>query len=409
MYLESIDRNLIIIGFYQLLLFAFLLLFFGQSKTTSKKILAVFFLNAWIYYLTLGMYYLENYEASILLYHLFVPAILAICPLFYLYVVSLTQQEFTFNSKKLIHFIPALVFFLLNTPVFAILTPEQSKWFIINGFNEIGSNKLLAYISYIYFIWNYGVFALQIVFYIYLIGKELFYHKQKIKELFSNLHQKSLNWLIWCTGLFFILLLINNTLLQTDAVDDIYVRIAYNVAMIVITAFLGFAGLQQIDIYQGISDDDIFYIDDNLVFEKENLNKENKPTNVHTKGGSSSKYKKSALSDIEKENIVNILGGLMLTKKLYLNPDLKMTDIAAEISLPRKHISQVINEKMNDNFYHYVNRYRISEAKRLLKNPENIRFSIEGIAHQSGFNSRSSFYTAFKNETGVTPSRFLKE
>jgi len=83
-----------------------------------------------------------------------------------------------------------------------------------------------------------------------------------------------------------------------------------------------------------------------------------------------------------------------------------MTDIVSEISLPRKQISQVINENLNDNFYNYINRYRIEESKRLLENIKFDRFSIEGIAKQSGFNSRSSFYAAFKNETGITPSQF---
>ena len=405
MNLENIDRNLITIGIYQLLLFTFLLFFYGRSKPTSKKILAVFFLDAWIYYLVLGMYYLGNYQATILLYHLFVPAVLALCPLFYLYVKSLTNENFSFDGRKLFHFLPALLFFLINTPVFLMLTPEQSKWFIVYGFAETGSSQIVKLSTYIYYLWNFGVFALQIVFYLYLVIKEILQHKKKIREVFSNLQKKKLNWLIWCTGLFFALLVINNTLLQTDAVDAIIVRIAYNIAMIVITAFLGFAGLRQIDIYDEVKVADMAHTDgDSPKVKDQGRDEIQRQTNVAER--SNNKYVASALSEEEKKKIVDVLENIMQTKKLFLNPELKITDVASEVLFPRKQISQAMNEKLSNNFYNFINRYRIEEAKRLLEDTKYSKFSIEGIAHQSGFNSRSSFYTAFRNETGVTPSQF---
>ena len=405
MNLENIDRNLITIGIYQLLLFTFLLFFYGRSKPTSKKILAVFFLDAWIYYLVLGMYYLGDYQATILLYHLFVPAVLALCPLFYLYVKSLTNENFSFDGRKLLHFLPALIFFMINTPVFLMLTPEQSKWFIIYGFAETGSGQMVKLCTYIYYLWNFGVFALQIVFYLYLVIKEILQHKKKIREVFSNLQKKKLNWLIWCTGLFFALLVINNTLLQTDAVDAIIVRIAYNIAMIVITAFLGFAGLRQIDIYDEVKVADMAHTDgDSPKVKDQGRDEIQRQTNVAER--SNNKYVASALSEEEKKKIVDVLENIMQTKKLFLNPELKITDVASEVLFPRKQISQAMNEKLSNNFYNFINRYRIEEAKRLLEDTKYSKFSIEGIAHQSGFNSRSSFYTAFRNETGVTPSQF---
>ncbi len=407
--MESIDRNLIVIAIYQLLLFTILLFFYGHSKTTSKKILAVFFLNTWVYYLALGMYYLGNYQAVILLYHLFVPALLALCPLFYLYVKSLTSENFTLDYRKLLHFLPSLIFFLVNTPVFLMLSPEQSKWFIIYGFVETGSGPIVKFTTYIYYLWNFGAFALQIVLYFYLIINEILQHKKNIREVFSNLQQKKLNWLTWCTVLFFALLVINNTLLQTDAVDNINIRVGYNIAMIIITAFLGLAGLRQIDIYDKIADADMDHAHgdgDGPKIIVHNQDETHRQTDLTFSNSNDDKYVAPMLSEEEKEKIVDLLGNIMQTKKLYLNPELKITDVASEVSLPRKQISRAVNEKLNDNFYNYVNRYRIGEAKRLLEDTKFNQFSIEGIARQSGFNSRSSFYTAFKNETGVTPSQF---
>jgi AraC-like DNA-binding protein len=192
---------------------------------------------------------------------------------------------------------------------------------------------------------------------------------------------------------------------QTDAVDEIIVRIAYNIAMIVITAFLGFAGLRQIDIYNEIKVADMGHIDGNSHKVKDQERDEiHRQTNVAVR--ISNKYVASALSEEEKKKIVDVLENIMQTKKLFLNPELKITDVANEVLFPRKQISQAMNEKLCNNFYNYINRYRIEEAKRLLEDTKYSKFSIEGIAHQSGFNSRSSFYTAFRNETGVTPSQF---
>ena len=405
--MENIDRYLIIIGIYQLLLFTVFLFFYGHTKSISKKILSVFFLVSWIYYLALAMYYLGNYQATILLYYLFVPAVLALCPLFYLYVKSLTSENFTFDNRKLFHFIPSLIFFLINTPVFSMLTHEQSVWFIIYGFTIIGDDQMLKLTTYISYLWTFGVFALQIVFYFYLIIKEILSHKKNIREAFSNLKQKKLNWLIWCTALFFALLVINNALLQTEAIDNITIRIGYNIAMIVITAFLGFAGLRQIDIYDEIAVANKNQTDgDGPKIIAHNQDETHRQTNVALSSTDNNKYVTSMLSDEEMEKIVGLLENTMQTKKLFLNPDLKITDVASEVSLPRKQISQAMNEKLNNNFYNYVNRYRIGEAKRLLEDIKFSQFSVEGIAHQSGFKSRSSFYTAFKNETGVTPNQF---
>jgi AraC-like DNA-binding protein len=179
------------------------------------------------------------------------------------------------------------------------------------------------------------------------------------------------------------------------------------IAMIIITAFLGLAGLRQIDIYDKIADTRIDGLKADGPTTKSQAHSEtHQATDVSLACDNSYKHVAPMLSEEEKQKIVDLLGNIMQTKKLYLNPELKITDIASEVSLPRKQISRAVNEKLNDNFYNFVNRYRIGEAKRLLEDAKFNQFSIEGIARKSGFNSRSSFYTAFKNETGVTPSQF---
>ena len=69
----------------------------------------------------------------------------------------------------------------------------------------------------------------------------------------------------------------------------------------------------------------------------------------------------------------------------------------------------MINESFHQNFYDFVNTYRIKESKRLLKDPESEKYKIISIAYDSGFSSKSSFYKAFKKSTGITPGEYLNK
>lgn len=76
------------------------------------------------------------------------------------------------------------------------------------------------------------------------------------------------------------------------------------------------------------------------------------------------------------------------------------------MNISTHHLSQAINQNLNTNFYKFVNAYRVEEVKKKLKNPEFEKYSILGIAFESGFNSKSTFNKIFKEETGMTPSEF---
>jgi AraC-like DNA-binding protein len=97
----------------------------------------------------------------------------------------------------------------------------------------------------------------------------------------------------------------------------------------------------------------------------------------------------------------------MEKSKSYLKSNLTLTDLAEELQLNPKHLSQVLNEGFNENFYKFVNRYRVEEAKQLLHNSFE-KFSITGIAYEAGFNSKSTFNKAFKEYTGYSPSEYVK-
>lgn len=88
---------------------------------------------------------------------------------------------------------------------------------------------------------------------------------------------------------------------------------------------------------------------------------------------------------------------------------LTLIDLASEININKNYVSSIINEKVQKNFFQFVNEYRINEAKTLLSNKAYDNHSIEGIALTVGFKSKSAFNPAFKNQTGLTPSEFRKK
>ena len=91
----------------------------------------------------------------------------------------------------------------------------------------------------------------------------------------------------------------------------------------------------------------------------------------------------------------------MVQAKPYLNPDLRLMDLREVLPMNRTYLSQFIHDEFDCSFFQFVNRYRIEEAKRLLR--EEPSLTIEEVALRSGFSSRISFTRVFTNETGLSP------
>jgi YesN/AraC family two-component response regulator len=99
----------------------------------------------------------------------------------------------------------------------------------------------------------------------------------------------------------------------------------------------------------------------------------------------------------------------MRTRRPWLEPELSLDQLSAQLSVKPRMLSQLINETLNQNFFDFVNRYRIEEAKRLLTNPVDKKITVLEVLYEVGFNSKSSFNTLFKKYTGLTPSEFKKQ
>ncbi|MDB4292537.1 helix-turn-helix domain-containing protein [Maribacter sp.] len=99
----------------------------------------------------------------------------------------------------------------------------------------------------------------------------------------------------------------------------------------------------------------------------------------------------------------------MKSDKYYLNPDLTLQSLAAELDLHANMISQTINEGLNKSFSDFVNEYRINAVIEKLSNTDYANITVLGMAYDSGFNSKTTFNRAFKKLTGKTPVAYKEK
>ena len=131
-----------------------------------------------------------------------------------------------------------------------------------------------------------------------------------------------------------------------------------------------------------------------------------KALEVEVERDSAKKYEKSTLTPERAERYVNKLVQCMKEKKPFTDGDLNLQSLAATLSIPPHHLSQIINERLGQTFADFINSYRVEEAKQRLLDPAFRHLSLLGIAIEVGFNSKSSFNSVFKKHTNMTPSEF---
>ena len=119
-----------------------------------------------------------------------------------------------------------------------------------------------------------------------------------------------------------------------------------------------------------------------------------------------SKYMRSGLTEIKSAQLFYEATEYLQKSKAYLNPGLRLDELAKQMNVNRNHLSQAINTASRQTFWNFLNQFRVEETKARLTSTKYKHLSIEGIALDSGFNSISAFNTIFKKMTGITPSQF---
>ena len=115
------------------------------------------------------------------------------------------------------------------------------------------------------------------------------------------------------------------------------------------------------------------------------------------------------LTDEEAKVLEQAIMDQMIDDEIFMDPELSLRDLATKVNSTEKKISYLINQKLDTNFYKFVNRFRVEKFKIEIAKAENKSLSIVGVALNCGFPSKSSFYRAFKAEVSMSPSEYIKQ
>ncbi len=291
-------------------------------------------------------------------------------PLFYFYVKELTSSRFNFGKQELFHFIPFVALILYRIPFYFQSSREK-----LNSIRTIGTLDE-----------NLVILILQIIhlfIYLFFVKRLLNDYEIKIKSTMSSFERINLRWISVGMNAFLIIFGIMTIfiVLFISGVNaySVYIAVVPLMVSIVILA-IGYFGLTQ-----------------PIIIPPEIDNSRSK------------KYEKSSLTSENSEKYLNKLLNIMETEKPFLNNDLTLQKLSEMLSVSQHHLSQIINEKLNQNFFDFINSYRIEEAKTLLLDKRGELLTILAIAEEVGFNSKSAFNIAFKKYTSMTPTQFKKQ
>ncbi len=149
-------------------------------------------------------------------------------------------------------------------------------------------------------------------------------------------------------------------------------------------------------------------IEDALVEMDHELNELNDLKMQQDVQGETVKYKKVKIDETECADIVQRMKDYLEREKVYTNAELKMKDLADVLHLSAPKLSQVFNLYLGQNYYDFINAYRLQEFKRLISEGAYNRYTITALSEQCGF-KKSNFFSTFRKIEGVTPAEYLKK
>lgn len=142
---------------------------------------------------------------------------------------------------------------------------------------------------------------------------------------------------------------------------------------------------------------------------QQDLENESLETDVEETMGKAATQKYARVKVDEKEfaDIVERMKAYIEEKRCYTNPDLKMSDLAEVLGLSSSKLSQVFSLYVKENYYEFINRYRLEEFKRLIAEGEYKKYTLTALSEKCGF-KKSSFFSTFRRVEGMTPTEYLK-
>lgn len=362
-----------------LAIFLGILLLIKKKKSRADKVLTIWIIfliaTQLLRYLTWTKFFFKyphwlGVELSLPILH---------AVLLYFYVREVTGNPLKNIWAILPHFVTTVLLFVLVIPFYRSTGEEkiyvyqnhstEFEWF------ETFALPLLVIAGIGYSIWSF------------IIIKK---HQKSIQNNFSNTDKKELQWLKY-------LVIGNASLYVLSIFYDNYIIF---MGIVILVLFIGFFGINQLDIFHAPSIVDDEDTASNSI-SKQHKKDVKKPRTI------SKRYEKSGLTEEMASEIYSQLNNVMDEDALYKNESITLTELASFLEVHPNHLSQVINEQEGKNFYNYINSLRIKEFIKLALLPENKKYTMISLAYDVGFSSKSTFNKHFKNNTGKTPTEFF--
>lgn len=358
-----------IIGIVQAFFIEFLLLN-KKKKNLSDKILAAWMFVIGLHLFLSYLFHIEYYNTFPFFMGFAQPLPLLHGPFLLLYVFSLIRPDPVFKKNELLHFLPAIGFYVFLIPdAFLTTGPELMEF----AFGTLETNPPLYWIFFSTLNEFWGV--VYVIWSLFVLRQ----HRKNIKDKFSYTEKINLGWLV---KLIFGLAAIWVVVLVTEEEDYIYV------ATTIFVFFIGYFGSRQ-----------------GAIFTDNASPNDPEPRGNPEKG----KYEKSTLTEDKSQEYLTSLKAVVEGEKLYLENKISLKDVSERLEIHPNHLSQVINEELKVNFYDFINGYRVEEFKKRLAEDTSKRFTLLAHAYDSGYSSKSSFNEVFKKFTGFTPSQYQKQ
>jgi AraC-like DNA-binding protein len=300
-----------------------------------------------------------------------------VAPIFYFSVIYFIQPNRKWRARDNFHFLFAFIMLLLLSLSLLIEAPPPTA----------ADKKNAAIIITVFNLF----FCLQVIPYCIAAYREIVAYQKHLFLYASNTDAINLKWLqkvVICVLIITALWLIDNVfkLAKTNVYFDHFASLIYLGGIF----FIAYFSLKQKEFFQlnKLEKEEI----DVIIIETSNLEVNQK------------KLISGAYLQEMKSNLIQV----MENKKPFLDPELSLFKLASQLDVSSHILSYIINKGCNENFYQFVNRYRIEEAKKMILDPNMKHLSLIGIAFEVGFNSKTVFNTTFKKTTNQTPSQFKK-
>jgi AraC-like DNA-binding protein len=354
---------LAIVTAFQLLLLGLVILTSRKTGKQNQRLLAAFLLANFLLLVQFELF------SQIRLIRIGVtPFYFLLAPLLYLYVQSLLVRSFELKRVHLIHLAPFVFVFAYAVFFMALrLNPNHGS---------VDYRRMVHVESDI----SYLFLNIQIAWYLVRIFVMFYQYRKEIRNHFAEVRHISLTWLLFILMAFTLMWLTDLTSTVASWLDVKSPGLYRTLTLISIIINFIFATI--------------------LVYRS--MDQSWEQTGIIE----AVKYVGSGLSDSESAEYADKIRVIMEKEKLYLDPEISLKELSDKTGISPRYLSQVINSKFNQNFFDFINHYRIEEAKRLMTGTVRKEVTILEVMYNVGFNSKSSFQTAFRKYTGTTPTEF---